>query len=91
MPSVIAERVTDQLPALSAVAVPTVEVPSETTIVLDASAVPFNVGVATLVGDTGVDATITGAAGAVVSMVTTNAEEGAETLPAASVDVAVKD
>jgi len=36
LPSVIAERVTDQLPALSAVVVPTVEVPSETTIVLDA-------------------------------------------------------
>ena len=78
------------MPALSAVVVATVDVPSVTMIVLDASAVPFNVGVVTFVGDAGVDATMEGAFGAVVSITKVNDVDAPETLPSASAAVAVK-
>ena len=90
MPSTSVLVATDQLPALSAVVVAIVDVPSVTMIVLDASAVPFNVGVVTFVGDDGVDATTEGAFGAVVSITKVNDDDATDTFPSASAAVAVK-
>src|SRR5919108_490970 len=87
-----------QLPLPSAVAVPTLVAPANRSTVLPASAVPVNVGVVTLVRLSVLEVPLSlaaarsgadGAAGAAVSTVTLRAVEAAETLPAASVAVAV--
>ena len=86
-----------QLPAPSAVVVPTNVTPSYTEIVVPASAVPVNVGVLSPVtssvedapvSDAGARSGVPGTAGAAVSTVMFSVPEAALTLPAASVAVA---
>ena len=98
-PSLSVEAVMLQLPLPSAVALPTVpatELPSVT--VLPASAVPVNVGVLSLVtlsvlelpeSDPLARSGAAGVAGTDASIATANAEDALETLPAASVAIAV--
>ena len=82
----------------TAVPLPTAVVPSKIVTVLPASAVPENVGVVTLVMLSVLDdpeslaavrSGVDGAAGAVVSIVMLKVPEDVDTLPAASVAVAL--
>src|SRR5580765_6432090 len=82
--------VTNHVPPASTVAVPMVApVPSVTVTVAPGSPVPVIVGVVSLVDDPSVGAVMTGAAGAVVSIVKVTGAETGETLPAGSAWVAV--
>ena len=76
-----------QAPVEPAVTVPRLVVPSYRVTTLLASAVPERVGLELLVAAPAV--VITGALGAVVSILAVTAVEAMETLPAASVTVAV--
>src|SRR5207248_7714229 len=87
-PSARALVVIDQFPLPSAVPVPTVVVPSRIVTAIPASAVPVKVGVLSLVLLSVLDGPVSlaasrsgvdGAAGGVVSMVTVNAPDAAET------------
>lgn len=78
-----------QLPLASAVAVQTVVVPSTNVTVLPASAVPLKVGVLSLVVLLAAGLLMTGAAGAVLSMVNARVVDAVPVLPVASVAVAV--
>ena len=76
------------MPLSSAVAVPREVLPLNSSTVLPASAVPSIVGVLSLVNAIVVD--ITGASGAVVSIVIGSPIDGAEVLPASSVAITVR-
>jgi len=78
-----------QSPEPSAAIVPSELPPSKTSTVLSASAVPLKVGVASLVIALSAGLVISGALGAVVSIVTLIAAEAVEVLLAASVALAV--
>ena len=89
-----------QVPPAVATPLPTGVVPSNSVTVLPAGAEPMKVGVVTLVmlslfdapvSDAGVRSGADGAAGAIVSIVTASAAEGALTLPAVSASVAVNE
>ena len=79
-----------QSPEPSAVVLPSAITPSYTVTVLLASAVPLIVGVVSEVCVPSAGVTITGAAGAIESIVTSTWFDAPLTLPAASVAVAVK-
>ena len=74
-----------KLPSASAVAIPREVSPLNNSTVLPASAVPTIVGVLMLVNN--VSVVITGASGAVVSIVKSSAVEADEVFPAASVAI----
>ena len=89
MVSVLEVAVQEPVLLAVVVAIGVVPLPSYSFTVDEASAVPENVGVVSvvLVPLAGLD--ITGAAGATVSIVMLTADETGDTLPALSVDVAV--
>ena len=91
MATVNAEDVADQVPVLVAVAVAigVVMVPSYSLTVDSASAVPLNVGVVSVVLVPLAGLVITGAAGAIVSMVMLTAADTGEVFPALSVALEV--
>ena len=78
-----------QVPSAPAVVVPRLVTPSKASTVLLGAAVPESTGEAFTVWPLMGEA-MTGAAGATLSMVTPTEEEVAETLPAASLALAVK-
>ena len=77
----------EKLPSSAATTVPRESLPLNSSTVLPASAVPSIIGVASFVRGVVVD--ITGASGAVVSIVIGSPIDGAEVFPASSVAVTV--